>query len=209
MEIRIFIIIIVFFVVLLIIKTVISKRNKENQNALRQSKPLTDVEFTDNDKIVVVEYVREKDIKQVIQQFCDNYNEDRFLALPMLAKISDHKFAITFPYDIDFEIFCFFVNYCYYPKNIKYKPVIKAWTTTSPNDEWMTAQITNKKVMLFIPPDDKDYNNVYLTTSDNIGYKLGFAVGEERQLLDYPKMVFEEPSVDVKALSGCETQKFQ
>jgi hypothetical protein len=44
----------------------------------------------------------------------------------------------------------------YYPNDIFHKPLIKAWTSTKQNDDWMTNEIVNKKVMLFIPIDDKD-----------------------------------------------------
>jgi hypothetical protein len=55
--------------------------------------------------------------------------------------------------------------------------------------------------MLFIPYDDTEYDNVYLTTEDNIGYKLGFAVGHEKQILDFPKLNFVEPQIEIDELA--------
>jgi hypothetical protein len=48
-----------------------------------------------------------------------------------------------------------------------------------------------------------------MTTSDNIGFKLGFALGEEKQLLDGPKMKFKEPTVDILILAKKEYQDFK
>jgi hypothetical protein len=147
-----------------------------------------------NDKIVLIENVKLDDVKKVIQDFCNIYNQEKVKALPLLTVLSNNKFAVTFPYDIDFITFCFIVNYLNYPTDIlNYKPTINAWTTTKQQDEWMTNEIVNKKIMLFIPSDDKDYDNVYLTSSDNSGYKMGFAMGEEKQKLDFPKQNYIEP----------------
>ena len=63
--------------------------------------------------------------------------------------------------------------------------------------------------MLFIPADDKDYDNVYLTTIDNIGYKLGFAHGDEKQLLAAPKMEYIEPRIEIESLQGKRFEDFK
>jgi len=120
-----------------------------------------------------------------------------------------NEFAVTFPYDIDFVHYCFFVNYLKYPNDIFYKADIKAWTTTRPGDDWMTKEIVNKKVMLFVPDDDTEYDNVYLTTEDNIGYKMGFAVGETSQRLDEPKMKYRKPPLEIRDLSGKQSFMFK
>ncbi len=68
-----------------------------------------------NDKLVIVENASENDIKKIIQEFCNSYNKETYQAIPRLTKLSDRKFAITFPYDINFEIYCYFINYVNYP----------------------------------------------------------------------------------------------
>lgn len=69
----------------------------------------------------------------------------------------------------------------------------------------MTDEIVNKSVMIFIPAWDKEYDNVYLTTQDNNGYKMGFAVGEEHHKLDKPVMQFDKLSFDLNILKDRET----
>ena len=126
-----------------------------------------------------------------------------------LTKISDNEFAITFPYDIDFEIYCYFVNYIYYPMDIKWKPTVMAWATTNHGDTWVKEDAMNKKVILFVPEDDTEYDNVFMTTENNIGYKLGFAIGENSQRLDAPKITFVTPTFDVNTFPGKQTEDFQ
>ena len=63
--------------------------------------------------------------------------------------------------------------------------------------------------MLFIPSDDTDHDNVFMTTVDNIGFKLGFAMGEEKQLLDGPKKKFSPPTIDILELADKEHEDFK
>lgn len=63
--------------------------------------------------------------------------------------------------------------------------------------------------MLFIPEADNEHDNVFLTTDDNIGYKLGFAMGEEKQFLLTPKKKYLASTIDIKTLTEKEAQDFQ
>lgn len=51
--------------------------------------------------------------------------------------------------------------------------------------------------MLFVSDNDTEYDNIFLTTSDNIGYKLGFAMGEEKQLLNRPEKSYVKQPIDI------------
>jgi hypothetical protein len=206
MEIRTLLIIGGIIVVGFILKSCISNNNSKNQN--RPNNVEIPSEKIKNYKIVLIENVKLEDLKNALQKFCNNYNQENLRALPLLTVLEENKFVVTFPYNTDFETYCYFVNYIYYPNDIIYKPTIKAWTSTTQNDSWMTNEIVNKKVMLFIPNDDKDYDNVYLTTSDNIGYKMGFAMGEEKQKLNNPRQTYVEP-IKLEELIGKEEIQYK
>lgn len=165
-------------------------------------------EKIENDKIILIENAVCEDVKKAIQQFCDNYNQTVFVALPKLSVCSGNRFVVTFPYDIDFETFCYFVNYMYYPEVVHYYPLIKAWTTMRPNDQWVCKDIVNKSVMLYIPSDDKEYDNVYLTTSDNLGYKMGFTFEDECQRLQNPVQPYFAP-INVDDVAVVDTIQFR
>jgi hypothetical protein len=81
---------------------------------------------------------------------------------------------------------------------------ITGWTTAPAVDDWVTEKTANKRAMLFISPDDTGYDNVYLTTFDNIGYKLGFAKGEENQFLDRPQKRYIHPEYEIAELADKE-----
>ncbi len=162
-----------------------------------------------NDKFVLVEDASENDIKKILQEFCNSYNKETYQAIPRLTKLSDRKFAITFPYDINFEIYCYFINYVNYPMGFdRYFKTI-GWTKTKPTDTWITEKSANKNVMLFVSDFDTEHDNVFLTTSDNIGYKLGFAMGEEKQPLNSPEISYVKPPINISELDMNESIDFK
>lgn len=162
-----------------------------------------------NDKLVIVEDASENDIKKILQEFCNSYNKETYQAIPRLTKLSDRKFAITFPYDINFEIYCYFINYVNYPMGFDRHFKTIGWTTTKPVDTWTTEKSVNKNVMLFVSDLDTEYDNVFLTTSDNIGYKLGFAMGEEKQPLNSSEKSYVKPPINISELDTNESIDFK
>lgn len=158
-----------------------------------------------NDKLVIVDEASENDIQKILQDFCNLYNTEKYQAIPRLTKLSGRKFAITFPYDINFEIYCYFINYLNYPMGFDRHFKTTGWTTTKPSDTWITEQSANKHVMLFVSDLDAEYDNVFLTTSDNIGYKLSFAMGEGNQPLNSPEKSYAKPPITISELDPNES----
>jgi hypothetical protein len=193
--------IILLCLVAMVLKSCASDNKRENVGA-KKGTDSTVNGYHNNDKIVVIKGAKYDDIKKAVQQFCNKYNEEKTVADIRLKKISEDEVTLTFPNDIEFKIFCFLVNYMYYPEDISYKADIKAWATTKPGDMWITNKSENKMVMLYIPKDDQEYDNVYLTTQDNIGYKLGFALGKECQLQSNPNENFISPSVSIESIKN-------
>lgn len=163
----------------------------------------------DNDKIIVVSNISNDDIKDALNKFCNLYNKKYYDALPRLAQLNNNSYAVTFPYDIDFVTFCFAVNFLKYPIDIKTVPQVLAWATTKETDKWIADKSMNKKVMLFLADVDKEYDNVFLTTSDNIGYKLGFAGRDQKKELDMPNKEYIDPSVDINTLKEAKFEDFE
>jgi hypothetical protein len=162
-----------------------------------------------NNKLVIVENISKTEIDSVLNKFCTMYNKEKNQAKPRLYKLNESQFAITFPFDIEFEIFCYFVNYVHYPMGFDKSFSVTAWETTKQANSWIIDKTANKKVMLFIPEDDNERDNVFLTTEDNISYKVGFAIGQEKQLLQTPKKKYFAPTFDIKVLTEKEAQDFQ
>jgi hypothetical protein len=208
---KIILIIIGAAIIIFIIKACMPAGQKQNPNS-DTTRPLNEnlpKQENQNAKLVIVDKVSKTEIDNILTGFCNMYNKESFQARPRLYKLSERQFAITFPFDIEFEIYCYFINYVRYPMGFDKSFSVTAWETTKQTKGWITEKTANKKVMLFIPEDDKEHDNVFLTTEDNIGYKLGFAMGEEKQLLQTPKKTYFAPTIDIKILTEKESQDFQ
>jgi len=198
---------IVIVAVILFIKFgLVSSQTDLNNKKRPNNKP---TKLIDNDKIILVRNLKLEYLKKAIEQFCNASNQNSFLVLPRVT-ILENQFLITFPYDVDFEQLCYFINYLKYANELclkpDYKPEIKAWCKTKESYSWMTNEITDKRVMIFIPDWDKEYDNVYLTTQDNLGFKMCFAIGSEHQKLEKPVYHYENLPVTLNNLE--EKEKF-
>lgn len=187
-------------------------KNKSELKKVVERKPVgrtMPAHKVENDKLVIIEDANEEDVKKILRDFCALYNIENCQAIMRLVKVSEKKFAVTFPYDMEFEIFCFFVNYANYPSDFKTRFHAKAWTTKKHTDTWITANGDNEKIMLYVLDKDIEYDNVFITTFDNVGYKLGFAMGEEKQLLNKPELDYVNPPMALSELEKLESIEFK
>ena len=184
-----------------------SQKTEPDTDTRRPSDEYLPKQEIQNDKLVISDNITATEIDRILTGFCNMYNKEKYQAQPRLYKLSEKQFAITFPYDIEFEFFCYFINYVRYPMGFDKSFEVTGWTTTKSGETWITEKSAGKRVMLFIPADDTEYDNVYLTTEDSIGYKLGFAVGEEKQLLDFPQKYFVKPKIEIVELEKEEEYK--
>ena len=161
-----------------------------------------------NDKIILIDNANLKDVRQALTAFCNLYNKDDFAALPRLWELSPTSFAVTFPYDVDFTIFCFAVNYLDYPIDIKWQANVRGWATTRVGDDWITTENANKHTMFFLATDDTEHDNVFVTTADNVGYKLPFST-TKAQVLAMPSQLYQAPPIKPNTLSGQKHEDFK
>ena len=194
---KIVIIISAIFVLILFSVCIFKSKSKNVfENTNRPNVSYKPTQFVENDKIVFIQNENLDDVQKGIQQFCNAYNQEKYIALPRLY-IFEKEYAITFPYNISFMHFCFFVNYMRFSQKPPHKVDVTAWCSINSNDEWTNNDIVNKKVMLFVPEWDEEYDNVYLTTNDNIGYKMGFADGHENEKINKPVLIYFEKNIDL------------
>ncbi|WP_430468082.1 hypothetical protein [Winogradskyella ouciana] len=207
-----FIIGFIVIVVIFIFQSGLKPSSPDLSSKKRPSDTQKPSKLIENDKLILVKNIKLDYLKQAIEQFCNIYNQETYIAQPRLFLLNN-KFVITFPYDIDFERYCYFINYLVNAHDLSlksdYKPDVKGWYSTETGDAWMREDLVNKKVMIFIPDWDEEHDNVYLTTKDNIGYKMGFAIGHTSQKLDRPVKRFEENPIELTKLTDRETIDFE
>jgi hypothetical protein len=194
--------IIAYFVLKLI------NQKKENSIYLSQegniaSKPLP----IKNDKLIYVENVSLNLLKQAVEDFTNNYRDSKSAFPPPCTKIhiiDNTSFIITFPENIDFEIFCYFINYLKYPFDIDYEIEITAWTTTKSDYIWLNKNFENESSMIYIATDDNEYDNVIITLQNGTCYKLDFG-GNLNELDDSNLSDYESPKYTDRDLSKYKT----
>lgn len=196
-----YIIILIICVVAYIAFQLIKRNNDDSASRSYESKQK---ELISNSNLILIENVSYESIKKAVQDFTKMYsNRDRAQLSPMsrLHKVENKQTVITFPYDIDFELFCYMINYLKYPSNIKYDAKVIGWALTNKSDKWLNGKFENEEVMIYIDPDDNEYDNVILTTMNNRTYKIGFALGEGLQVLnstiiDYQSSDFKQSELE-------------
>ncbi len=186
--------------------------NSEFNSDIRPNDNQKPTKLIENSKIILVKNVKLDYLKLAIEQFCNLYNKESYIATPRLYLL-DSEFAITFPYDIEFEQYCYFINYLENAHELSllpdYKPEVKAWYLTKNGDEWINGDLVDKNIMIYIPEWDEEHDNVYLTTEDGLGFKMGFALGEASQRLDAPVEKFAANPIDFGTIKDKKTIDFQ
>lgn len=181
-----------------------NKNSEKLTNENYSSKYNVVKQITENDKQILVENVDYNLIKKAVQDFTKSYDNPQQINLKptsRLHKIDDNQVIITFPYDVEFNIFCYYVNYLKYPIDLNYKANITGWTSTKATYNWLNKEFENQKAMIFINPNDNEYDNIMLTTEKGRTYKIGFAIGEGLQnhngtILKYKPTAFSNSELE-------------
>lgn len=200
-----------FFALILIGAGALLAMNISNgDNSMNYSRP-SDAQFPhekkENDKIVIVSNVSYSDLKQAMEEFFNTYNQRRFQTTAELKKLSMNRFAITFPYDTHFNTFLYFVYSLHHPKHVMYTPDIVAYDVPMPNDPWTHADMARKVAMIYLPKGSDEKGVLYMTTSDNLGFKVGFAFKSQIEKLDRPVMAYQAPDVTLSELKAAPSEE--
>lgn len=200
-------IVVAVIIIALIFKAFIpgNRRGKNPSRPPENKKPTSEKE---NDKIILIENANAEDVKKALIAFCNLYNKNDFAAMPRLWELSPTSFAVTFPYDVDFSIYCFAVNYLEYPIDIEWHANVRGWATTRMGDDWILQENAGKKVMIFIAPDDTEHDNVFMTTNENKTYKLAFSASKPKAF-DILNEIYKKPSITPNELITQKHQDFQ
>ncbi|MES2616372.1 MAG: hypothetical protein V4613_00750 [Bacteroidota bacterium] len=184
-----------------IILVTLSKSSKGGKVKLSKPKPrrpLPEITPVENDKIIIIEHTTLEQVKATTLEFCDIYNSETYKCITKLTGINENKIALTFPTDIELEIFFFLVNFL-----DSYKlGQVTGLAKVGPKE--LNKSFAGKHVMVYVPANDKEGDNVYLTSEDGLGYKYGFSVGDKKTLTS-PSIAYRQNIVDIStvvALNG-------
>lgn len=131
------------------------------------------------DNIIYIKGGAYDDVKKALRQWIDLYSKDLEEDLTFeLIKNGRGNHVIKADARLDNDSFYFLVNYLHYPEGIDYKAEIEGFATGSKRDV-----LKDRKLLVYVSPNDKEGDNVFVTTSDNRSYKVGFngRISEEKE----------------------------
>lgn len=122
------------------------------------------------DNLIFIKGGAYSDVKKALQQWIDLYSNDLSSGLTFeLFKLGRGKHMIQVDKRLDNERFFYLINYLNYPENIHYKIEIEGFTTGK-----LDNKLLNKNLLIYIPPTDNEFDNVYISTSENKHFKFDF-----------------------------------
>ncbi len=155
-----------------------------------------------NDKIISIKNLPFDEVKTAVQDFTNQYQDKETIKYRPISKLyqtPDNQTFITFPFDIDFEIYCYLVNaLVYFKENKKHHDDIFAWVTLKSSYEWITDNLNNQRIMIFIDKKDTQYDNVNFVTETGETYKIGFSADEGLINIKTKLIAFEKPKQEEK-----------
>ncbi len=138
------------------------------------------------DNLILINGGAHTDIKKALRQWVDLYSKDLQEGLTFqLFKNGRGSHVIQAGEGLDNERFFYLVNYLMYPEGIEYKIEIEGYTIGKDDN-----QLKGTDIFVYISPTDKEYDNVFVVTSENENFKVDFGgkITETRE-----KRIFTSP----------------
>jgi hypothetical protein len=149
------------------------------------------------DNFIIIKGGLCNDIKKALQQWIALYAKDLVSNIKLeLYILGQERYLIVADKRLSNEKFNYLINYLRYPEGIEYNISIEGYATV--RDEKIYPQkLLNKKILVYVSGNDKEYDNVFVTTEDNETYKIDFNGKVSRV---YESKTFSIPDIDTKLL---------
>lgn len=150
--------------------------SKKQKNALDN----IEEEAPNSYSLILVQNMGENEINDAIESFnkMGKEEDENFEYYTPEIKNCGNNFMLLFSPIINYRDFCFWVNYLIYSdKNKRHNNDITGWYEVGNTKN--NHPLSNKIIMLFIPENDKEFDNVYLVDNFNNCYKQEFALDEK------------------------------
>ncbi len=130
-------------------------------------------------RVILIEEMSEEQLNDAIHEFIGMYKDNidiSTLEEPLVTRY-EKGFLLTFSANVDYDLFCFWVNYLVYSdKEQKERYSVYGWYPFGEVERQKeTINFSGKTIMLYIPKEDDEFDNVYIITPDNQYYKNEFA----------------------------------
>lgn len=127
-------------------------------------------------RIIQLTKMSEGEVKKAVEGFITTYSQGgNVIERPAIEK-SDNCYSLTFKEGLDYDLFCFWVNYLTYSdKNKRHNEDVTGWFEVSPQAKGAWEPFAGQQLMFFVPTTDKEFDNVVFMTADGTCYKQVFS----------------------------------
>ena len=159
-----------------------------------------------SDKLVAITGMDYATVQKIVADFATQYSDRETLPDFEIQQTDSRGTIISFSDDMNFELFCFFVNYVQYPKGESTTQTVRGWSSLYGSSSFLTQDLSSKTGMFFLSPNDQDYDRVWFVTSANVDYMISFAgLGGVRKTGEHcydfqpaPKRDADKPAVVIR-----------
>lgn len=142
--------------------------------------------------IILVENCNLGRIKNILNNWRWFYSELKLNLIEFKCwNIVDNKLILAANERLSNELFVYLVNYIKYSEGKESKIEVKGYTVAE-DENIFPNEFINKEVLVYLPNDNKEYDNVYSISEDNITYKISFSGDKikEETLINFSKLEF-------------------
>ena len=145
------------------------RKKKDGANLFKE------VTMSPSSRFIRVYDMNEDQLKKAVDDYHDYADADEAFTI---TREGENQFLLTFAPTMDYVSFCYWVNFLVYPdEESKVRFKVYGWYPFGEavqND--VPLPFNNQTVMLYVEPDDSEYDNVSLVTPEGDHYLQPFAI---------------------------------
>jgi hypothetical protein len=178
-------------------------RNRHvRERSQMQLEPLDTTRKVENDKLIVVSNITQKQLQSVLITFCEARNDEAITVWPEMVIAQDNRLAVVFPYDVTFEVFCELLNYLVYPINISAEPIAIGWATYPTDEDALPKEMFDTPMMIFVPEENQNYSQFFMVNSNGIGCHQQLLDPTGYKVHPKPEEPYMQPPFDATDVDG-------
>ena len=149
-----------------------------------------------SNNLILIEGGTEGKVKKALKQWIDVYIDSLENGLTFeFYKNGLEKYVIKADDRLSNDSFFYLINYLKYPEDIDYDIEIEGYTIGKNKDI-----LKNRKLLVYISADDREYDNVFVTTNERSNYKIDFGgkITEVYEIKDFkrpPELKLNRPEI--------------
>lgn len=160
-----------------------------------------------NDKIIIASNISLDNLKEALIDYCSVVNSNGLVVVPLLIVSHDNRLTVTFPFDVDFLSFCEIINYIVYAPEVEGEPLAIGWATFGAEEELLPNEMADKNLMVFVPEEDENYQQLFMVSADNLGCHLHLIDPKKYTIYTDPEEPYVSAPLEVASMNTWQQER--